>query len=52
MSRSRWEHFDWGLLAIAVLLSIIGLAMIYSATLGSKPWPAPGGARLSIQPLA
>lgn len=36
MSRSRWEHFDWGLFAIAVLLSIVGLAMIYSATLGSE----------------
>ncbi|MCU0522053.1 MAG: rod shape-determining protein RodA, partial [Anaerolineae bacterium] len=36
MGRSRWEHFDWGLLIIAVVLSMIGLAMIYSATLGSE----------------
>ena len=36
MGRSRWEHFDWGLLIIAVVLSLVGLAMIYSATLGSE----------------
>ena len=33
MQRSTWEHFDWGLLITAVALTVIGLAMIYSATL-------------------
>ncbi len=35
MQRSPWQDFDWGLLIIAVVLTLIGLAMIYSATLGS-----------------
>lgn len=33
MQRSPWQDFDWGLLLIAVTLTAIGLAMIYSATL-------------------
>ncbi|HEY89704.1 MAG TPA: FtsW/RodA/SpoVE family cell cycle protein [Thermoflexia bacterium] len=36
MHRSLWQHFDWGLLIIALLLTIIGVAMIYSATIGSQ----------------
>ncbi|HOT91624.1 MAG TPA: FtsW/RodA/SpoVE family cell cycle protein [Anaerolineae bacterium] len=36
MRTSAWEHFDWGLLLIAVFLTIIGLLMIYSATRGSE----------------
>ncbi|MBN1248635.1 MAG: rod shape-determining protein RodA [Anaerolineae bacterium] len=36
MQRSPWQDFDWGLLVIAVALTLIGLAMIYSATLGSE----------------
>ncbi len=35
MQRSPWQDFDWGLLLIAVALTLVGLAMIYSATLGS-----------------
>jgi len=35
MRTSPWAHFDWGLLLIAVLLSVIGLAMIFSATQGT-----------------
>jgi rod shape determining protein RodA len=33
MNRSIWQYFDWGLLLIAVLLTTLGVAMIYSATL-------------------
>ena len=33
---SPWQHFDWGLLLIAVLLTVIGLTMIFSATQGSE----------------
>ena len=33
MQRSPWQDFDWGLLLIAVTLTAIGVAMIYSATL-------------------
>jgi rod shape determining protein RodA len=36
MRRSAWQHFDWGLLVIAVALTVIGLAMIFSATRGSQ----------------
>ncbi len=36
MRASAWEHFDWGLLLIAIFLTIIGLLMIYSATRGSE----------------
>ncbi len=36
MQRSPWQDFDWGLLLIAVALTAIGLAMIYSATLVSE----------------
>ncbi|MCJ7548070.1 MAG: rod shape-determining protein RodA [Anaerolineae bacterium] len=36
MQRSPWQDFDWGLLLIAVMLTAIGLAMIYSATLISE----------------
>ncbi len=35
MQRSLWQYFDWSLLIIALLLTISGVAMIYSATLGS-----------------
>ncbi|MBN1878183.1 MAG: rod shape-determining protein RodA [Anaerolineae bacterium] len=35
MRRSPWQYFDWGLLFIAVVLTGIGLAMIYSATRGA-----------------
>lgn len=35
MQRSPWQDFDWGLLIIAIALALIGLAMIYSATLDS-----------------
>lgn len=30
--RQLWRNFDWALFAVVVLLSIIGVAMIYSAT--------------------
>lgn len=30
-----WRHFDWWLLLAIVLLSVLGVAMIYSATLGT-----------------
>ncbi len=36
MQRSIWQYFDWGLLIIALLLTVSGVAMIYSATLGSE----------------
>ena len=36
MRKSPWQYFDWGLLLIAVLLTVIGLTMIYSATRGSE----------------
>jgi rod shape determining protein RodA len=36
MRKSIWFYFDWPLLIIAVSLTGIGLAMIYSATLGSE----------------
>jgi len=36
MRSSPWENFDWGLLLIAILLSVVGLAMIFSATQGSE----------------
>ncbi len=36
MRKSPWEYFDWSLVLIAVSLSVIGLAMIYSATQGSE----------------
>ncbi len=32
MRRSIWQYFDWPLLLIALLLSLTGVAMIYSAT--------------------
>jgi len=35
MRRSPWQYFDWGLFFIALALTSIGVAMIYSATLGS-----------------
>ncbi len=34
MRKSMWQYFDWGLLLLVVVLTIFGLAMIYSATLG------------------
>ncbi len=34
MRAARWRDFDWFLLGLVVLLTIIGVAMIYSATLG------------------
>lgn len=36
MRKSLWLNFDWPLLLIAITLTGIGLAMIYSATLGSE----------------
>ncbi len=36
MRPSPWKHFDWGLFLIAVLLTVIGVMMIYSATQGSS----------------
>ncbi len=36
MRRSIWKNFDWGLLLFAVLLTVFGVMMIYSATLGSE----------------
>jgi len=35
MQRSNWQYFDWGLLLIALALTVTGVAMIYSATLGN-----------------
>lgn len=35
MRRSPWLRFDWGLSIIALVLTVIGVAMIYSATRGS-----------------
>jgi rod shape determining protein RodA len=35
MRKSAWQYFDWTLLIVAIALSIIGLAMISSATQGS-----------------
>src|SRR5690554_2829765 len=34
--QSPWQYFDWGLLIIAISLTIIGVAMIFSATRGSE----------------
>lgn len=36
MRRSTWQYFDWFLLLIVILLTAAGIAMIYSATLGSE----------------
>lgn len=36
MRRSVWQYFDWGLLVVVGLLTMVGVAMIYSATLGSE----------------
>ncbi len=36
MRKSIWQYFDWLLLLIVVLLTAAGVAMIYSATLGSE----------------
>ncbi len=36
MRRSPWHYFDWGLLVIALVLTGIGIAMIYSATQGAE----------------
>ncbi len=36
MRRSPWHYFDWGLLVIALILTGIGIAMIYSATQGAE----------------
>ena len=33
------EHFDWGLLGITVLLSFIGMAVLYSAVTAGGPTP-------------
>jgi len=35
MRQTSWQDFDWGLLIIAISLTVIGVAMIYSATLGA-----------------
>ena len=34
MSRIRWRDFDWFLLSIVVVLTVIGIVMIASATMG------------------
>ncbi len=36
MRTSRWKDFDWFLLGLVIILTIIGVVMIYSATLGSE----------------
>ncbi len=36
MRKSPWQYFDWTLLVTALLLTVIGVAMIYSATRGSE----------------
>ena len=36
-ARVAWRHFDWIMLAAIVLLIIIGILMIHSATLGAPP---------------
>jgi rod shape determining protein RodA len=36
MRKSPWQYFDWTLLIIAIVLTLIGLAMISSATQGSE----------------
>ncbi|MFP4394272.1 MAG: FtsW/RodA/SpoVE family cell cycle protein [Anaerolineales bacterium] len=36
MRRSTWQHFDWSLLILALLLTTIGVSMIFSATRGSE----------------
>ncbi len=36
MRRSVWRNFDWWLLLIPIFLTIFGVMMIYSATLGSE----------------
>jgi rod shape determining protein RodA len=36
MRKTSWQDFDWGLLIIAISLTVIGVAMIYSATLGAE----------------
>ncbi len=41
-ARVAWRHFDWIMLIAAVLLTAIGVLMIYSATLG-----APAGSDLA-----
>mgnify|MGYP006284978313 CR=1 FL=1 len=37
MNRSLWQYFDWSVLFIAVVLTALGVAMIYSATLEHEP---------------
>lgn len=39
MNRSLWQYFDWSLLLIAVVLTTLGVAMIYSATLDNESLP-------------
>ncbi|MGC9349327.1 MAG: FtsW/RodA/SpoVE family cell cycle protein [Anaerolineae bacterium] len=36
MRKSSWQHFDWGLLITAIALTVVGVAMIFSATRGSE----------------
>ncbi len=36
MRRSIWQYFDWGLLLLVILLTVFGVAMIYSATRGAE----------------
>ncbi len=52
MRRSHWQYFDWRLLLIAVLLTIAGIAMIYSATLGSGETLAGSWRRQAIYAVA
>lgn len=37
VSTARWKHFDWIMLASTLMLALLGLMMIYSAT--SEPGP-------------
>lgn len=34
--RQLWRHFDWPLLIVVVILSLIGIGMIYSATINTE----------------
>ena len=36
MQKSNWQYFDWWLLILVLALTIVGVAMIYSATLDSE----------------
>ena len=48
MEFRAWRHFDWVMLLVTLLLAAYGVAMIYSATLGTEG----GGGGLSLDSLA